>query len=656
VAQTERGAIEAHLAEGRRFPPPAAFAGAARVRDTSLHEEAERDPAAFWGRLARQEISWIKEPTQTLDDANPPFYKWFADGTLNVAYNCLDRHVEAGGGDKLAYKWIGEPGDERTFTYAQLLAEVERAASALKALGVGKGDRVAIYLGMVPELPIAMLACARIGAPHSVVFGGFSASSLAGRIQDAECKVVITADGAWRRGNVVPLKEAVDEAVADCPSVQKVLVVRRTDNEVAWDDDRDVWWHDAVAAADPTCAPEEMRAEDVLYLLYTSGTTAKPKGIVHTSGGYLLGTICTQKWVFNIRPDDVYWCTADCGWVTGHSYVVYGPLANHTTGIIYEGTPEYPTWARHWEIVERERVSIYYTAPTAIRALIKAGEEWVQNFDLSSLRLLGTVGEPINPEAWVWYQEHVGQGRCPIVDTWWQTETGAIMIAPLPGLTTTKPGSATKPLPGIKAAIVDEQGEEVPRGGGGYLVLKRPWPSMLRTLWGEDQRFVDTYFGRFGPTVYFTGDGARTDEDGDFWLMGRVDDVINVSGHRISTTEVESALVSHPAVAEAAAIGAADPVRGEQIAVFVIPRDGVRESDALRAELIGHVATEIGKFARPGMLLFTPDLPKTRSGKIMRRLLRDVAEGRELGDATTLRDPAIVESIKSSADRQLGRT
>ena len=386
VAQTERGAIEAHLAEARRFPPPAAFAEAARVRDTSLHEEAERDPAAFWGRLARQEISWFREPTQTLDDANPPFYKWFADGTLNVAYNCLDRHVEAGGGDKLAYKWIGEPGDERTFTYAELLAEVERAASALKALGVGKGDRVAIYLGMVPELPIAMLACARIGAPHSVVFGGFSASSLAGRIQDAECKVVITADGAWRRGNVVPLKDAVDEAVAECPSVQKVLVVRRTANEVAWDDARDVWWHDAVAAADPTCPPEEMGAEDILYLLYTSGTTAKPKGIVHTSGGYLLGTVCTQKWVFDLRPDDVYWCTADCGWVTGHSYVVYGPLANHTTGIIYEGTPEYPTWARHWEIVERERVSIYYTAPTAIRALIKAGEEWVQNFDLSSLR------------------------------------------------------------------------------------------------------------------------------------------------------------------------------------------------------------------------------------------------------------------------------
>jgi acetyl-CoA synthetase len=655
VADGERGAIEAHLAEARRFPPPPEFAASARVRTSELHEEAERDPTAFWGRMARQELSWFREPTQVLDDSNPPFYKWFADGTLNVTYNCLDRHVEAGGGDKVAYRWIGEPGDERTITYAELLAEVERTANALKALGVERGDRVAIYLGMVPELPISMLACARIGAAHSVIFGGFSASSIAGRIQDAQCKAVITGDGAWRRGRVIPLKDAVDEALETCPSVEHVLVVKRTGNDVAWEEGRDVWWDDVVPSADPHCPPEEMGAEDVLYLLYTSGTTAKPKGIVHTTAGYLLGAALTHKWVFDLRPDDVYWCTADCGWVTGHSYVVYGPLANHTTGVIYEGTPEYPTWSRHWEIVERERVSIYYTAPTAIRALIKAGEEWVQKFDLSSLRVLGTVGEPINPEAWVWYHEHVGEGRCPVVDTWWQTETGAIMIAPLPGLTTTKPGSATRPLPGIEAAILDDQGNEVPRGGGGYLVLRRPWPSMLRTLWGEDQRFVDTYFSRFGRDIYFTGDGARTDEDGDFWLMGRVDDVINVSGHRISTTEVESALVSHPAVAEAAAIGAHDPVRGEQIAVFVIARDGVDESEELRNELIGHVGTEIGRFARPAMLLFTADLPKTRSGKIMRRLLRDIAEGRELGDATTLRDPAIVQSIKSDADRQLGR-
>ena len=539
--------------------------------------------------------------------------------------------------------------------YAELLADVERCANALKDLGVRRGDRVAIYMGMVPELPVAMLACARIGAAHSVVFGGFSAHSLAGRIQDAECRVLVTADGAWRRGQVVPLKTMADEAVEQCPTIEKVLVLRRTGQDVAWTEGRDVWWHDVVPSASPSCPPEEMGAEDPLFLLYTSGTTAKPKGIVHTTGGYMLGVTMTHQWVFDIRPDDVYWCTADCGWVTGHSYIVYGPLSNHATGVIYEGTPEYPTWARHWEVVQELGVTIYYTAPTAIRALIKAGEEWVDRFDLSSLRLLGTVGEPINPEAWVWYHEHVGKGRCPIVDTWWQTETGAIMIAPVPGVTTCKPGSATQPLPGIVAEVVDEEGRAVPRGGGGFLVLKQPWPSMLRTLWGEDQRFVDTYWNRFGRDVYFTGDGAKTDHDGDLWLMGRVDDVINVSGHRISTTEVESALVSHPAVAEAAAIGAFDPIKGEQIAVFVIPRDDVQADDALRGALAQHVATEIGKFARPSILLFAPDLPKTRSGKIMRRLLKDIAEGRELGDATTLRDPAIVQAIKADADRQLGR-
>jgi len=648
-------AIEALLQENRKFPPPPEFTSAARVSSPDIYAEAAADFRAFWRRHALSEISWYREPTQVLDDANPPFYRWFADGELNISYNCLDRHVEAGGGDKLAYSWIGEPGDERTFTYRELRDEVARAANALKALGVERGDRVAIYMGMVPELPIAMLACTRIGAAHSVVFGGFSSSALADRIQDAACKVLVTCDGAWRRGQVVPLKELADAAVADCPSIEHVLVLRRTENDVAWTEGRDVWWHDVVPGASADCEPERMNAEDVLYLLYTSGTTAKPKGIVHTTAGYLLGTMMTHRWVFDVRDDDVYWCAADCGWVTGHSYIVYGPLANHTTGVLYEGTPEHPTWSRHWEIIERHGVTIYYTAPTAIRAFVKAGDEHVRKHDLSSLRLLGSVGEPINPEAWVWYHDRIGAGRCPIVDTWWQTETGAIMISPLPGITTTKPGSATQPLPAIDAAIFDEQGNVVPPGGGGYLVLRRPWPSMLRTLWGDDDRFVQTYWSRFGRDVYFTGDGAKTDLDGDFWLMGRVDDVINVAGHRISTTEIESSLVQHPAVAEAAAIGAHDPIKGEQICAFVIAKDGVEQDDDLRKELLAHVATQIGRFARPGMLLFTTDLPKTRSGKIMRRLLKDVAEGRELGDATTLRDPAIVQSIKDQADEQLGR-
>ena len=647
-------AIEAHMDETRRVAPPAEFAKHARIHDRSLHDQADADYAGFWMKRALEEITWTKEPTVSLNDANPPFYKWFEDGELNLTYNCLDRHVEAGGGDKVAYTWIGEPGEERVITYRELLADVERAANALKDLGVGKGDRVAIYLGMVPELPISMLACARIGAIHSVVFGGFAASALADRIQDASCKLVITGDGAWRRGQIIPLKDIADEAVAMCPTIENVLVVRRTEQDVAWTD-KDIWWHDALAAAAPNCPPEPMNAEDVLFMLYTSGTTAKPKGIVHTSGGYLLGAILSHQWVFDIKDDDVYWCTADCGWVTGHTYVVYGPLANHTTGIIYEGTPEHPTWERHWEIVHKHKVTIYYTAPTAIRALIKAGPEAVEKYDVSSLRLLGTVGEPINPEAWIWYHEHVGGERCPIVDTWWQTETGSIVLSPLPGLSTTKPGSAIGPLPGMKPVIVDEQGAEVAIGGGGYLTLQRPWPSMLRTIWGDDQRFVDTYWNRFGNTVYFTGDGARTDADGDIWLLGRVDDVINVAGHRISTTEIESSLVGHPAVAEAAAIGAEDPIKGEMIAAFVILRDGVDQSEELRADLAGHVAGDIGKFARPSLLLFAPDLPKTRSGKIMRRLLKNIAEGKELGDATTLRDPAIVQSIKADADRQMGR-
>ncbi len=648
-------AIEAHLQEDRRVPPPADFAAHARIRDCGIWEEAEADPAGFWLKHAREQITWFTEPTESLDDGNPPFFRWFADGVLNLSYNCLDRHVEGGGGDKVAFTWIGEPaGEERVISYAELLADVERAASALKAHGVAKGDRVAIYLGMVPELPIAMLACARIGAIHSVVFGGFSATALADRIQDASCKLVITGDGAWRRGQTIPLKDIADEAVDRCPTVEHVLVVRRTEQDIAWHP-RDTWWHDALASADPHCPPEHMNAEDVLFMLYTSGTTAKPKGIVHTSGGYLLGAIMSHQWVFDIKGDDVYWCTADCGWVTGHTYVVYGPLANHTTSVLYEGTPEHPTWERHWEIVDRHKVSIYYTAPTAIRALIKAGEEAVHKYDTSSLRLLGTVGEPINPEAWIWYHEHVGGGRCPIVDTWWQTETGSIVLSPLPGLSTTKPGSAIGPLPGMQPVIVDEQGQPVERGAGGYLTLQRPWPSMLRTIWGDDQRYIDTYWSRFGNRVYFTGDGARTDADGDYWLLGRVDDVINVAGHRISTTEIESSLVGHPAVAEAAAIGAHDEIKGEHIAAFVIVRDGVDPTEELRADLVNHVVVDIGKFAKPSLLLFAPDLPKTRSGKIMRRLLKDIAEGRELGDATTLRDPAIVEAIKADADRQLGR-
>jgi acetyl-CoA synthetase len=648
--------IEALLSEHRTFPPPPEFAARARVSSTAIYDEAEADFRRFWQGHALRELTWFREPTEILDDSNPPFYKWFKDGRLNVSVNCLDRHVAAGGGDKIAYTWIGEPpGEERQISYADLLAEVERCANALKGLGVQRGDRVAIYMGMVPELPIAMLACTRIGAAHSVVFGGFSANALADRINDAGCRVLVTADGAWRRGQIVPLKEMADEAVAAAPVIEHVLVLRRTGQDVAWTPSRDVWWHEVVDAAEPHCEPEQMGAEDLLYLLYTSGTTAKPKGIAHTTAGYLLGCVMTHKWVFDIRPDDVYWCAADAGWVTGHSYIVYGPLANHASGVLYEGTPEYPDWARHWQIVERHRVSIYYTAPTAIRAFVKAGDEHVARHDLSSLRLLGSVGEPINPEAWIWYHSRIGGGRCPIVDTWWQTETGSIMISPLPGVTTTKPGSATRPLPGILATVVDENGADVPLGGGGYLVLKRPWPSMLRTLWGDDERFVQTYWSRFGRDVYFTGDGAKRDEQGDYWLMGRVDDVINVAGHRISTTEIESSLVGHPAVAEAAAIGAADPLKGEQICVFVIPKDGVEQTDELRAELLQHVATEIGRFARPGMLVFTTDLPKTRSGKIMRRLLKDVAEGRELGDATTLRDPAIVQSIKREADSQLGR-
>ena len=576
-----------------------------------------------------------------------PFAKWFVGGKLNVSYNCLDRHVTAGHGDQIAYHWEGEPGDTRTITYAQLLDDVSRLANALKALGVGKGDRVNIYLGMVPELPMALLACSRIGAAHSVVFGGFSADSLRDRINDAEAKVLITGDGAWRRGSIVPLKETADAAVADCPSIEKVLVLRRTEQDVPMTDGRDVWWHDVVPQQSADCTPEPMDSEDLLYLLYTSGTTARPKGIMHTTGGYLTQVASTHKHVFDLHPDtDVYWCAADVGWVTGHSYIVYGPLTNRTTSVMYEGTPDFPDKDRFWSIIEQYKVTTLYTAPTAIRTFMKWGAEYPDKHDLSSLRLLGTVGEPINPEAWVWYWKQIGGEHCPVVDTWWQTETGAILLSPLPGATTLKPGSATFPLPGISADVVDDQAESVPIPGGGYLVLTQPWPAMLRGIWGDPERYHDTYWTRFDGK-YFAGDGAKRDEEGYYWLLGRVDDVMLISGHNISTAEVEHALVGHPLVAEAAVIGRVDATTGQAISAFVTLRAGNEPSDALATELREHVSRHIGPIAKPKTILFTEDLPKTRSGKIMRRLLRNVAEDEALGDTTTLADPTVVEGIKS---------
>ncbi len=575
-------------------------------------------------------------------------------GQLNVAYNCVDRHVERGLGDKVAYHWIGEPGDTRTLTYADMKREVSKAANALLELGVRTGDRVAIYMPMIPELPIAMLACARLGAPHTVVFGGFSSEALAGRIDDAQAKVLITADGGWRRGKPVNLKGAADVALQSSSSIENVLVVRRVaeaGEPVEMRPGRDVWWHEIVDRQSEECPPVPVDSEHLLYLLYTSGTTAKPKGIVHTSAGYLLGTSYTHWAIFDVKPDDVYWCAADIGWVTGHSYIVYGPLANATTGILYEGAPDTPAWDRWWQIVEDYKVTILYTAPTAIRAFMKQGSDFPARHDLSSIRMLGSVGEPINPEAWLWYHEHIGGGRAPIADTWWQTETGMILITPLPGITTTKPGSATFPFPGVDADVVDGEGRSVPPGGGGYLVLKRPWPAMLRGIYGDPERYRQTYWSRF-EGVYFAGDGAKRDQEGYFWLLGRVDDVMNVAGHRISTIEVESALVDHPAVAEAAVVGKNDPVTGQAIFAFVILRTHAEPSDALIRELREHVAKVIGPIARPKYLLLTPDLPKTRSGKIMRRLLRDVAEGRPLGDTTTLADAGVVELIRSSTGRE----
>jgi acetyl-CoA synthetase len=640
-------AIENLFSEARTFSPPEDFTARALITDRSLYEQAERDLEGFWAEQAGR-LRWTREWDRVLE-WELPFAKWFVGGQLNVADNCLDRHVEAGGGDKVAYHWVGEPGEERTITYAELRDQVARFANALKSLGVRKGDRVNIYMGMVPELPVAMLACARLGAPHSVVFGGFSADALRDRINDAEAKVLITQDEGWRAGKEVPLKRNSDDAVADAPSIEKVVVLRRTGNEVPWSEGRDVWWHELVEGQSTDCPPEPMDAEDLLYLLYTSGTTARPKGIMHTTGGYLTGVATTHRLVFDLHPDeDVYWCAADIGWVTGHSYIVYGPLANHTTSVLYEGAPNFPEKDRWWEIVERYKVTILYTAPTAIRTFMKWGTDWPGKHDLSSLRLLGTVGEPINPEAWVWYQTNIGGGRCPVVDTWWQTETGMIMITPLPGVVETKPGSATLPFPGVDADIVDNEGNAVPVPGGGYLVLKKPWPAMLRGIYGDPERYRETYWSRF-PGVYFAGDGAKRDEDGYFWLLGRVDDVMNVSGHRISTTEVESALVDHQDVAEAAVIGKVDERTGQQIVAFVTLKGNVEAADDTTEVLREHVARKIGKLARPTTVIFTPDLPKTRSGKIMRRLLKDVAEERELGDVTTLADPAIVEEIRDKA-------
>jgi acetyl-CoA synthetase len=642
-------AIEVYEIEQRTFPPPADFRSKALVRDRSLFDEADADVEAFWARQARELLHWDTDFDTTLE-WDLPFARWFVGGRLNVSYNCLDRHVEAGRGDKVAFHWEGEPGDTRTITYAELLAETERFANVLKGLGLQQGDRVAIYLPMIPELPVAMLACTRIGVAHSVIFGGFSPDAIVDRCEDAEARLIITADAGWRRGQAAPLKSNVDAALeSGAQSVERVVVVNRCDTEVTMVPDRDLWWHDLMADASADCPAEPQDAEQLLYLLYTSGTTAKPKGIMHTTGGYLTQVAFTHKVVFDIRPEtDVYWCAADIGWVTGHSYIVYGPLANGVTSVLYEGTPDTPGRDRLWDIAERYGVTPLYTAPTAIRMFMKWGAEEPARHDLSSLRVLGTVGEPINPEAWMWYHTHIGGGRCPVVDTWWQTETGGHMITPLPGVTTLKPGSACHPIPGVSVELVDDQGNPVERGGG-YLTVTRPWPGMLRGIWGDPERYRDTYWSRFEGR-YFAGDGAKIDDDGYLWLLGRVDDVMNVSGHRISTTEVESALVDHPAVAEAAVVGASDDLTGQAIVGYVILRGTHEPSEQLGDEIREHVGVKLGKIARPKTVVIVPDLPKTRSGKIMRRLLRDVADGRQLGDTTTLADPGVVAEIASRAE------
>ncbi len=665
--------LDTLLQEERTFPPPPEFARQAHVSDEEVYRRAEEDPTAYWENWAR-ELDWVR-PWDRVLEWEPPYAKWFVGGRLNVAHNCLDRHLAGQRADKQALVWEGEPGDTVVFTYAELHRQVSKAANVLKDLGIRKGDRVAIYLPMIPEAAIAMLACARVGAPHSVVFGGFSAESLRDRIRDAEAKLLITSDGGYRRGGVVPLKRNADDALGKeggCPSIEKVLVVRRHGAEGAvignaeMTPDRDLWWHEAVARASDDCPAEEMDSEDLLYILYTSGTTGKPKGIMHTSGGYLTQCYATTKWVFDLKDEDIYWCTADVGWVTGHSYIVYGPLANGATVVMYEGAPDFPDRGRFWELVEKYRVSVFYTAPTAIRAFMKWGTDYPEKYDLTSLRLLGTVGEPINPEAWIWYHRYIGRERCPIVDTWWQTETGAIMITPLPGVTETAPGSATRTFPGIRADLLDGLGHPI-EVGGGFLAIRHPWPAMLRGIWGDPERFKNTYWAKWdgltvgaaddeqpGASVYFPGDGAKRDARGYFWIIGRIDDVLNVAGHRIGTMEVESALVDHPAVAEAAVVGKAHELKGQAIAAFVTLKEGLEPSNELKRELMNHVVLKIGAIARPDDILFSADLPKTRSGKIMRRLLKDIAEGRALGDTTTLADPAVVERLKGEYEAKEG--
>jgi acetyl-CoA synthetase len=643
-------ALENLSTEARRFPPSEEFGAQANVA-ADAYAEADADRLAFWAKQAER-LTWAEKWTEVLDWSDAPVAKWFVGGKLNVAYNCLDRHVEAGYGDQVAYYWEGEPGDTRTITYAQLKDEVCKAANALTELGVRAGDRVAIYMPMIPETVVAMLACARIGAPHTVVFGGFSSTALSDRVVDCDARVVITADGGYRRGSPAALKPAVDEAMLKCPDVRTVLVVRRTGQDVEWEPDRDVWWHEIVDRQSAEHSPEPFDAEQPLYIMYTSGTTGRPKGQLHTAGGYLTQVAWSHWAVFDLKPDeDLYWCGADIGWVTGHSYIVYGPLANRTTSFMYEGTPNTPNEHRWWEMIEKYKITILYTAPTTIRTFMKWGEDIPKAHDLSSLRLLGSVGEPINPEAWIWYRDNIGGGRTPVVDTWWQTETGAILISPLPGASVLKPGSAIRALPGVSADVVDNEGTPVPNGGGGFVVLTEPWPAMTRGIWGDLERFKETYWARFAEQgYYFAGDGAKKDDDGDFWLLGRVDDVMNISGHRISTTEVESALVSHPSVAEAAVVGATDPTTGQGIVAFVILRGGgpteESEGERLVGDLRDHVAKEIGKIAKPRQIMIVSELPKTRSGKIMRRLLRDVADHRELGDVTTLTDSAVMDMIK----------
>jgi acetyl-CoA synthetase len=639
--------IDALLKEDRSFPPSADWRRTATVADPAIYETAARDPEAFWAGLAR-ELDWIEPWTRVLEWTSPDA-KWFVGGKLNASANCLDRHVRTARRNKAALVWEGEPGDRRTLTYWDLYRQVGAFANVLKSLGVTRGDRVALYLPLIPELAIAMLACARIGAVHSVVFGGFSAESLRDRINDAQAVLLVTADGGYRRGQIVPLKQMADEALRETPSIKHVVIVQRhagTTFPVDVQEGRDHWYHRLMQHASADCAAEAMDAEDMLYILYTSGTTGKPKGIVHTTGGYLVGTYATTKWVFDLKEDDVYWCTADIGWVTGHSYVVYGPLSNGATVMMYEGAPDWPQKDRFWEMIERHGVTIFYTAPTAIRAFMRWGTEWPAKRNLSTLRLLGSVGEPINPEAWIWYHLHIGRERCPIVDTWWQTETGMIMITPLPGITSTKPGSATTPFPGVAAEVRDASGARVETGGG-LLTLTRPWPAMLRGIYGDRDRFIQQYWSRWTDGTYFTGDGARVDDDGFYWLLGRVDDVLNVAGHRLGTMEVESALVDHPKVAEAAVVGRPHDIKGQAVAAFVTVKEGVVASDALAEELKEHVVRKIGAIARPDQILFAADLPKTRSGKIMRRLLRDIAEGKALGDTTTLADPNVIARLKA---------